>query len=50
MNFRKKNIHVNNLFTNKNNRNNKLIKKNNKAIFRPIKQHLIYNSTNISKK
>ena len=50
MNFREKNFHVNNLFTNKNNRNNKLIKKNNKAIFRPIKPHLIYNSTNISKK
>ena len=50
MNFREKNFHINNLCTNKNNRNNKLIKKNNKAIFRPIKPHLIYNSTNISKK
>ena len=50
MNFREKNFHANNLFTNKNNRNNKLIKKNNKAIFRPIKPHLIYNSTNINKK
>ncbi len=50
MNFREKNFNINNLCTNKNNRNNKLIKKNNKAIFRPIKPHLIYNSTNISKK
>ena len=53
MNFEEKNIHINNLCSNKNSKNNKLIRNNvnNKnKIFRPIKPHLIYNSNNINKK